>query len=287
MLSTTKQNKIKELYDKGLGVTEIHKETGWHSGNICYFLNKIYGKDRPKYKRFIYKRRVYTLIEDFFENLNSEPKGYFLGLLAADGNLSTTQNSVRISLHEKDKKILDSFIKHLNYTKPLKYLIKSKTDWNRSNQYLIEISSQTFRKSLEKYGLHPNKSLTMLFPNNIPEDFLHHYILGYFDGDGCISVNKKLNKAEISIAGSQSFCNSLCEIFNNINIKAVVAKHSSANCYYTRVKEIQSIKNLYNYMYNNKNIKSTIYLDRKKDKFDNWLVERETRIFNKKNKIKN
>lgn len=44
-------------------------------------------------------------------------------------------------------------------------------------------------KDLVRLGVHQNKSLTLLFPteDQIPKELQIYWILGYFDGDGCIS----------------------------------------------------------------------------------------------------
>lgn len=265
MYNKNRKEQVKSLWDEGFGVMEISRKLGIKDCNVSTLLTKILGPGNKG--RFIYKRRVFTLNESFFEEIDTESRAYFLGLLAADGNLSSAQNSVRIGLNEKDKDILECFRKELNYTKPLYYIKKVKEEgWNRSNQYQLEVSSSIFRKSLEKWGLTPNKSLTLEFPNNFPQRFLGHYLRGYFDGDGCIHVGKK-NKAEISIAGSKSFCDSLSTIMKTYNISLRSRLSSKGNCYYGRIAGGKNIEKFYNLLYKD----STIFLERKKRIFDNWL----------------
>ena len=271
---------IKPLWEQGLGVNQIGKKIKLTNPNVVRYLDIIYGKSREK--RFIYGPSKYTLTEDFFEIIDTEAKAYFLGLLAADGNLSKSQNSVRISLHEKDKKILETFRKHLKYTKPLTFLKKSKINWNRADQYILEVSSSIFRKTLEKYGLTPNKSLTLKFPNNVPKEFLNHYIRGYFDGDGCIYIDKNFSKPMGIFAGSHDYCLELVNVLQKEEIKGRFRKHSSIECYYTRVSSNSEVLKLYNFLYKD----ATIFLERKKEKFDKWIDKRnDTR--SKKSKIKN
>jgi len=254
---------VAPLWEQGLGLSEISKILSISTSYTCILLDELYGKDREY--RHIYKRRVFTLNETFFENIDNEEKSYFFGLLAADGNLSTSQNSVRIGLHEKDKEILETFRRCLNYTKPLVYIKKSSTDWNRSNQYLLEISSTIFRKTLEKHGLTPNKSSTLKFPATLLLNVAHHYIRGYFDGDGCIHIDKR-NHAGISIAGSLVFCENLKSILEIFNIRSSITKHYKANCYYVRSFGQSNILQFYNFMYKD----ATIFLNRKKEIFETW-----------------
>lgn len=264
MIKSYRPDQVKTLWDKGLSNGEISKELGILPCNVSTYLKKLYGNTREK--RFNYKRRVFTLNESFFETIDTEAKAYFLGLLAADGNLSTSQNSVRIGLHEKDKEILETFRRCLNYTKPLAYVNKSIVDWNRSNQYLLEISSSIFRKTLEKHGLTPNKSATLKFPTTLLLNVIHHYIRGYFDGDGCIHIDKR-NHAGISIAGSLIFCENLKSVLETFNIRSSVTKHYKVNCYYVRSFGQSNILQFYNFMYED----ATIFLNRKKEIFETWI----------------
>ena len=267
MYNKNRKEQIKNLWDTGLGTTEISKFLNISISNVSTYLTQSLGPGRKD--RFIYNRRVFTLNESFFEEINTEAKAYFLGLLAADGNLSNSQNSVRIGLHEKDKEILECFRENIQYTKPLKFIVKSKTDWNRSDQYLLEISSDIFRKSLEKHGLTPNKSLTLTFPITIPLEYQHDYVRGYFDGNGCIHVDKR-NHASIIIAGSEMFSKSLVEVLQTFGIRSSISKHYKANCFYTRSFGRDNVKNFYDFMYKD----STIFLNRKKQIFENWINKR-------------
>ena len=61
-------------------------------------------------------------------------------------------------------------------------------------------------------GLTTEKSLTLQFPNNIPDEYLSHFIRGFFDGDGSITVRKTQYNMyfQISItSGSYDFLVSL------------------------------------------------------------------------------
>lgn len=44
---------------------------------------------------------------------------------------------------------------------------------------------------MTKLGAVKNKSLTLIFPDFIPDRLMSSFILGYFDGDGCIWNGKR------------------------------------------------------------------------------------------------
>jgi hypothetical protein len=170
----------------------------------------------------------------FFEIIDSEAKAYFFGLLTADGCLCKGNNSVRLTLQDRDKEILELFNQELNYNRSLFFREKSLNSWNKRDSYLLEVSSAKFRKDLEKQGLTTRKSLTLIFPKKFPKKFISHYICGYFDGDGCIyNGGKVYHVASVMIAGNINYCTELTYLLNNTNISSRTTKHTNQNCYYT------------------------------------------------------
>ena len=265
-------NKNQEMmaiyWEQGLGVTEISKKLNLATGYISRFLNKIYGETREK--RYITKYRVYPINENFFEEINCEANAYFLGLLAADGCLTTGNTSVRIGLQYKDVDILKRFIKELNTEKPL-YFSKANPKRNSQPQYILEFSSQKMRKDLERHGLTTRKSLTLELFENILTDIFHHYIRGYFDGDGCVSWGEKVHHAIcVTFVGSHKFCEKLTIFLNSINISSRATKSISKNYSYTNIRGANNILRFYDFIYKD----ATIFLDRKKNKFDKWIEYR-------------
>ena len=77
-------------------------------------------KDIPKYPKA--KINNSNLIEDFFKEINTEEKAYFLGLIISDGNVfkdetSGRQASISITLDLNDEYMLNAFKILLNSTK--------------------------------------------------------------------------------------------------------------------------------------------------------------------------
>jgi hypothetical protein len=113
-------------------------------------------------------------------------------------------------------------------------------------------------------GCTANKSLTLKFPDKVPSELLHHFIRGYFDGDGHISKHKKLIKPYyyINITSTEEFIIILKDIFakNNIDVgksyKRYKNKEISAHTIYVKNK---SAKQFVDYVYKN----ATIFLNRK------------------------
>ncbi len=142
---------------------------------------------------------------------------YVLGYLYADGNLEDAPcirgKYTRVSSIEKEN---ITVIRTLMNSQHKIYEIDPEIK-KRRKRYLLRIGSHKIYNDLIKIGLFPNKSLTIKFPR-IPSSFLDHFVLGYFDGDGCVRICKEKGKRKAIIlkklsvvftCGSFSFLKSL------------------------------------------------------------------------------
>lgn len=133
--------------------------------------------------------RIYHLNDDYFNTINTKDKAYFLGLLASDGNVFNRNNGqsiiIRLSLQSVDAYILERFKDYIGSDKPLHYTRPS--DKNRKEVCSIEIVSKKMGEDLKKYGVVPQKTYDFVMPD-IPAEFISHYLRGYFDGDGSITL---------------------------------------------------------------------------------------------------
>lgn len=265
--------KVKDLYEKGCGVVEIGKMLNMYPSNVAMYLNKIYGKDRVRDRHIVINRK-YKLNDKYFKKIDSEDKSYFLGLLYANGCISSTSNAVQISLQEEDKYILEQFSVFIESTKPLRLLKGGKIkgfkeaekEYYRRNQYIMVINSPRIKSQLLNLGITPNKSLTINFPHCIDEHLISHFIRGYFDGDGGIYGYSK-NKWEVSIAGNKNFTEGLLNYLLSKGIKCRKTKHHKNNVYYVRITGRLNCIDLYNLMYSDSNI----FLIRKYSKFQECI----------------
>jgi hypothetical protein len=276
----TNLEKVKKLYEEGLTSKEISEKLSMKGPNVVHYLNKAFGKDRPKYARLLPKIRKYTLNENYFDDLNSEDKFYFLGLLYADGCVNKTSTAVQIALQEKDIHILETFKNYINSNKPLGFINGKKIlgfnhpegkEYIRKNQHILVINSKKIKNRLSELGLSSNKSLTIKFPKFIKNENMNHFVRGYFDGDGGIHVQAK-NKWEISIAGNKEFCEDLSLLLISKNINSKCSKHSFGNVWYVRIYGRLNCIDFYNYLYKNSNV----YLIRKFSKFQECIKSSES-----------
>lgn len=63
--------------------------------------------------------KKYTAYYAFFKEIDTEEKAYWLGFIAADGFITTRDNTVGITLGRKDKNHLFKFTKSISATNPV------------------------------------------------------------------------------------------------------------------------------------------------------------------------
>lgn len=213
----------------------------------------------------------HTYNNRFFENIDTEAKAYWLGFIAADGNISKVLSTVEIGLQSGDKKHLEKFVESLSGTqlvKPKK-APKARTGFGYDPQQSVRVSitSRQMCKDLIANGIIPKKSLVLKFPNNIDNDLLRHFIRGYFDGDGCLSTSGTWKNTGFqffiaSIAGTKDFLTELVNKLEPIGITPTkILEHDSI--YEWKKKGSKQLRLFLDFIYAD----CTIYLERKYQRY--------------------
>ena len=229
------------------------------------------------------KTRKYHFNENYFNELKTHEQAYILGFIYADGYnrgdcLELDQIGERIDILEKINKALNS-----------EYPIRSYSP----NLYRLTFNSVQLCSDLTKLGAVKNKSLVLKFPNFIPDELMSSFILGYFDGDGCVWNGKRkkmlvknekkpgemreriVHNVKFTFTGNSDFISSLQDFLVKKGIvkKKTKLNYSKANnpntptcdkvCTMEYSGRIQ-MRNLYEYMYKY----SPIWCKEKKLKFE-------------------
>lgn len=208
----------------------------------------------------------------FFDTIDSEEKAYWLGFIYADGCLSKTQTSSRIEikLAETDRCHLEKFKRSLQSEHNIGTYVGT-NGYNIGKPYCsIAIVNQHLADGLMRNGVVYQKTHILKFPseNQVPEHLIKHFIRGYFDGDGSVYCHKDSGIGGISFTGTENMLNGILD-----SIKAIIP--TTTQVYKYRDKDIYDLKiggsnyfrKCYEYLYDN----ATIFLDRKKDKFESIL----------------
>ncbi|MGW6192928.1 LAGLIDADG family homing endonuclease [Bacillus cereus] len=187
-----------QLYTEGKSTSEIAVLANVSAEYIRMVLKE---KNVPRRAIGSWKRK-YDLKEDYFKTWSNN-MAYILGFITADGVIPKENQCVSISQKESD--ILNDIKKELNTNQPL-YQNK------KTGVYMLNLNSKTIKEDLMNiHGIKPCKSFTVEFPF-VPDEYLHHFIRGYFDGDGHVNPHKYFVSF---VGGSYNFMNSFKDILEN------------------------------------------------------------------------
>lgn len=261
-----RDKKIIELYKDGLSMRKVAEEIGVSSGTVSNVIKKYGETPRDKHQKGhskgTSKNRKYYLNESIFEKIDTEEKAYWLGFLYADGYIGY-RGVVSLALKESDLKHIELFKTFIDAKEVnIKY-------YSRTKSYRINICSVKLTSDLCLLGCTQKKSKTLTFPSSetVPDNLIHHFMRGYFDGDGSIMINKK-NKLVFHLCGTNDFLNGFEEnMLKNINRKEPnkrIRNKEWSECVeaisYAKQEDVEKI---FNYLYKD----ATIYLKRKYEKF--------------------
>jgi len=228
-------------------------------------LAKIVNVDKKLIKKFLIENNIYNPMKfdnyliNKFNIIDTEEKAYWLGFLAADGSVSKKQLSLQLG--EKDLEHLLKFKEFIGIDYKIRRRI-TKLNNKEFIGYRYTISSSKFVRSLLNHNIYPNKGATINIPETIPNNLIHHYIRGLFDGDGCITKRKQLS---FSIASSYRMCEQIQEILiKNCNLRKTKLEIHEKHSYIHYCGNIQN-KRIYYFLYQD----ATIFLKRKKIIFEN------------------
>jgi len=207
--------------------------------------------------------KIYEINEDVFECIDSQEKAYWLGFLYADGYIKEDVNSIVIQLKSDDKQHLEKFYKFVGSNKEVLDLVVNK----KYNHSRATITNKKMTSDLVSLGCKQKKSLVLEFPTSemVSDEFIYSFILGYYDGDGGISISKEKGKNNLrcrfSFTGTKEFLNGVqMKLNTNKNLRR--EHRCKNNTYYFKYGKSEGVAILEK-MYN----ASPIHLERKYERF--------------------
>jgi len=200
---------------------------------------------------------------------------YVLGFFTADGSMTKNKRSAHfIEFQITDRDLLVKIRKALGSNH--KITVRKRGEiWKTI--FRLQIGSKEIYNDLFALGLTERKSKTIKFPY-VPNKYLSHFIRGYFDGDGNVTVSRyrradrggRLFKTILSgfVCGNKNFLKILHQKLKR------VAKLSGGILYYhdNGYRLTFSVKDslaLYRFIYHD--VKNDLFLSRKKNKFEKYF----------------
>jgi len=234
--------RVCKLYRNGATMRELSHLYEVDDTTILSILRRNGEVTRPT------KENQYQITEDFFDNIDTEEKAYFLGMLYADGNVAKDQPSISLALKEDDGYLVEQLNSFVSNDRPL-YLKDSSGYENAKPQYNLVMYSQHMKDTLVSYGMVPAKSLILQFPQVIidaPEYIQRHCIRGWFDGDGHVSIYKRKDKRNENSPQNYKHNASIVGTFEAMTgIKKIIEKHVPDTSVHIHKQDKNNDKNTY------------------------------------------
>lgn len=251
---------IAKEYLAGKSTRQIAREKGLsHHISIISALRRQGVKQRSPAER----NRLYQLNHNAFDVIDSERKAYFWGLLYADGGIH--KRSLSLSVKKSDMVLCSRLKTFLESEHPIYELDVTSTSGNWHKQSCLYVTSKHLTSRLKQLGVKTNRPNPQQAIDQIPDHLFNHWLRGFFDGDGTAKKNRSL-----AFCGSNKLMwilrdkiKSTCNLKSNAN----PYKHSTANLWYQHYTIIPA-RIVAEFMYRD----ATIWLERKRDVIDNWIV---------------
>ena len=250
------KSKALSLYKQGMYAKDVGNAMNIKEGTIDLWINKA-GISRHRGPKSKIGR------EDFFDKIDNEEKAYYLGWLMADGCMDITngQYSIKIAVVEYDREIIDNFLRAIkaNYTPSV-----TKSNKGCNNRVYVSITSRYMCEALLKFGIHPHKSGTEIIPDGVPEELMHHFIRGFFDGDGITNYSNNGKRKRTGFIATMNVLSGIQKrLGTNQKCHHPANTRKEVEIYYF-LGGIEFSRKLRKYIYKD----ATVYLTRKKERLN-------------------
>lgn len=198
--------------------------------------------------------------------IDTKEKAYILGYTLADGYINNSDLEYGCAL--EDREILDFIAKELGakvYEDT--YLNKNTRRFPRAR---ISIGNKQLVTSINKIcGQKENKT----FPR-IKKDLEPYMLLGFFDGDGCITWGHRKDRnriwQKVSFTGSYKLLVAIQSLLISLNITSRLYPKKGENCFVLELTSKKDVIRIMEYIYGNEDL---IILHRKYNKYNALRLE--------------
>lgn len=181
-----------------------------------------------------------SLNHEYFDNIDSYDKAYFLGFMTTDGYVSKTGNTVSLCLKSSDDSILRRFSDKIGSENNLYY--------SRRGEARMSFKSAKIKRGLSAHGVTPDKNTRISFPL-LSDELMPHYIRGIIDGDGWISAKSR----QVGFCGNEKIVTRLRDYFSQtLGTYPVKILHPSKNLWQITWGSRRDIEAIGQYMYADK-----------------------------------
>ena len=269
---------IKE-YSKGKSLRDLGKEFKTRDINIRKLLtdNDVAIRKRGEQvnKENYTTNRKWFFNEDYFKEIDTSDKAYWLGFLFADGNVFIPKSksgeskgaTIELGLKAEDDYHIYNFVRCIDGNNLIEYR-QVKLNNKEYPSARIQLNSAKMANDLIRKGCVPRKSLILKPPKGLSKHLTSHFIRGYFDGDGCVGFYENRNAFMLQILGTKPVLNWIQTILENKLITSRIRKDNRGDFFILDITGRDNFEAFFNYIYKDKKY----FLGRKYDKYVNSLL---------------
>jgi len=148
------------------------------AGNLGRTLASVYVRAKLEGLKSLHRTGINSLAPDYFRVIDTSVKAYLLGLLMADGTVSKA-GQVILALHDKDRCLVELARDEIAPGARLGGYQVRTTPMTR-----FMIADPGLVADLARHGVVNRKTMTILWPDEVPSEHEGSFVCGYFDGDG-------------------------------------------------------------------------------------------------------
>lgn len=256
---------VVDLYKNGMSTTKIAEMFFCSVPSVLEVLKR---NDIARTNKFSFRK--YFLREDMFDVIDTEEKAYWLGFIYAEGCVNKEMTTLSIGLSALDATHLEKFRDTISPERPV-YRTTRVSEWKEEKKLAykatLSIWSVKLSASLHNVGISKERQAPEKLFLAIPDDLFHHWLRGYFDGDGSAATHT----FRIAFVGEYKLLK-----WMEYKLNEFVFIGTDRTIYYPKNKRrvVGSIyfsgrklaKSVGKFMYQD----ATIFLERKKEIVDSW-----------------
>src|SRR3989344_4990761 len=237
--------------------------------NMGEFINRSYSSIQSKIRYLPFQKKVkkHLVNSNFFKSWSPE-MSYVLGFIAADGNICHSGRAHTLHIACDDRDVIKKIKLAMEYEGPIHQ--KSRPS-NKKISYSLRICDPIIFNDLLALNVTERKSLTLCPPENIPAVYLRHFIRGYFDGDGTVSMRNTRYPSKLvakfytaSFPMARFLHKEMDKALGNLYVSRIGVRlaHQKTRYYTIEMGHKAAVK-LFHFMYRD----ADIFLERKRNKF--------------------
>lgn len=231
---------LKDSLDSGLSTRQISRLFGIHRNTVSYWIHKYNLTDSMRYKKPIY------IDDKMFNKIDTKQKAYILGYVLADAAVS--DDCIEISCALGDVEILEFISDNVGCNIITDNTLDLKA--RRFPRARVVIGNKNIVTDILKHGGKKNSRRVPI----VPKDLDRFLLLGFFDGDGCITWGKRKDRDrlwhKISFTSSLKLLTGVQNILiNRVGISSSIKPKSGENCFVLEFANREDVVKFIDYIY--------------------------------------